>query len=95
MRGGSVVKCEKHVSRRRFSSYFTENGIQSRFYPAGSRGGAYTARRQLFMQSYFLKPDSNGLCFLIGNGKAQPPVSVYPHIEFHGGQRRRLAGRAN
>ena len=89
MRGGSVVKCKKHVSRRRFSSYFTENGIQSRFYPAGSRGGSFSCNRifkSLTLMAY---------ASYIGNGKAQPPVSVYPHIEFHGGQRRRLAGRAN
>jgi len=45
MSGGSVVKYEKHVPRRRFSRYFAENGMPSRFYPAGIRGGAYTAQR--------------------------------------------------
>lgn len=56
---------------------------------AGSRGGSFSCNRifkSLTLMAY---------ASYIGNGKAQPPVSVYPHIEFHGGQRRRLAGRAN
>jgi hypothetical protein len=53
------------------------------------RGGSFSCNRifkSLTLMAY---------ASYIGNGKAQPPVSVYPHIEFHGGQRRRLAGRAN
>lgn len=53
------------------------------------RGGSFSCNRifkSLTLMAY---------ASYIGNGKAQPPVSVYPHIEFHDGQRRRLAGRAN
>ena len=50
------------------------------------RGGSNRIFKSLTLMDY---------ASYIGNGKAQPPVSVYPHIEFHGGQRRRLAGRAN